>query len=241
MNCALIFAGGTGTRMNTKGKPKQFLELHGKPIIIYTLERFEQCKEIDEIVVACNSDWIDHLQELIHKFHIEKVVKIVPGGETGQISIRNGLHALYQRHADQEDTVVLIHDGVRPLIYPETIQENIRVVRKYGNCITTAPVTETVLAKDAAGEATQTIDRSRCCLARAPQSFYLKDIVQAHQKLVAAGDPLVIDSASLMSSYGVKLHIIDGPMENIKITTPSDFYIFRAIVDAQENSQIWGI
>ena len=241
MNCAMIFAGGTGTRMNSKGKPKQFLELHGKPIIIYTLEHFERCDEIDEIVIACNSDWINYLEKLLVKFQITKVVKIVPGGQTGQISIRNGLNALYERHADKEDTVVLIHDGVRPLIYPETIKENIEVVRKYGNCITTAPVTETVLAKDDAGEATQTIDRSKCCLARAPQGFYLKDIVEAHRKLVAAGDPLVIDSASLMSSFGVKLHIIAGPMENIKITTPSDFYIFRAIVDAQENSQIWGI
>lgn len=241
MNCALIFAGGTGTRMNTKGKPKQFLELHGKPIIIYTIERFEFCSMIDEIVVACNPEWIDYLQKLIDKFQIGKVVKIVPGGKTGQESIRNGLNALYERHAKDEDTVVLIHDGVRPLIYPETIEENIETVRKYGNCITTAPVTETVLETNDAGEAVQTIDRSKCCLARAPQGYYLKDIVEAHRKLVAAGDPPVIDSASLMSSYGVKLHMIAGPMENIKITTPVDFYIFRAIVDAQENSQIWGL
>lgn len=241
MNCALIFAGGTGTRMNTKGKPKQFLELHGKPIIIYTIEKFEHCHAIDEIVVACNPDWIDYLQKLLEKFQITKVIKVVPGGATGQVSIRNGLMALYERHHDQDDTIVLIHDGVRPLIYEETILDNIQTVKSYGNCVTTAPVTETVLATNEQGEACQTIDRSKCCLARAPQSFYLKDILAAHEQLVAAGDPPVIDSASLLSSYGIKLNLVAGPMENIKITTPTDFYIFRAIVDAQENSQIWGL
>ena len=241
MNCALIFAGGTGTRMNSKGKPKQFLELHGKPIIIYTLEVFENCDSIDEIVVACNPDWIDYLQMLLERFHMKKVVQIVPGGQTGQQSIRNGLMAIHERHPEQEDTIVLIHDGVRPLIYEQTILDNIESVKKYGNGVTTAPVTETVMAMDEAGQAQQTIDRSKCCLARAPQSYYLKDILEAHRKLVEAGDPPVIDSASLLSSQGVKLHLVPGPAENIKITTPVDFYIFRAIVDAQENSQIWGL
>lgn len=241
MNCALIFAGGTGTRMNSKGRPKQFLELHGKPIIIYTIERFESCDSIDEIVVACNADWISYLEDLLKRFHIRKVVQIVPGGQMGQQSIRNGLMAIHERHGDREDTVVLIHDGVRPLIYEQTILDNLEAVKKYGNSVTTAPVTETVMAMDQDGQAEQTIDRSRCCLARAPQCYYLKDILEAHRKLVEAGDPPVIDSASLMSSLGVKLHLTPGPAENIKITTPVDFYIFRAIVDAQENSQIWGL
>lgn len=241
MNCALIFAGGTGTRMNSKGRPKQFLELHGKPIIIYTLEQFDNCDSIDEIVVACNADWIIYLEELLKRFRIRKVVRIVPGGQTGQQSIRNGLLAIHERHGDEEDTIVLIHDGVRPLIYEQTILDNLETVKKYGNSVTTGPVTETVMAMDEIGQAEQTIDRSRCCLARAPQCYYLKDILEAHRKLVEAGDPPVIDSASLMSSLGVKLHLTPGPAENIKITTPVDFYIFRAIVDAQENSQIWGL
>lgn len=227
--------------MNSRGKPKQFLELHGKPIIIYTIEKFEKCRDVDEIVVVCNADWIGYLRDLLERFGIKKVTQIVPGGESGQASIRNGLFAIAERHEGETDTVVLIHDGVRPLIDERTIAENILQVKSNGNCITTAPVTETVLALDGTGQAAQTIDRSRCCLARAPQSFYLKDIVEAHHKLVAAGDPLVIDSASLMSGMGVKLNLLPGPAENIKITTPVDFYIFRAIVDAQENSQIWGL
>ena len=95
-NSALIFAGGTGSRMNTKTKPKQFLELHGKPIIIHTLEHFERHSDIDDIVVVCLEDWIDYLKELLIKFKIKKVVKVVSGGATGQMSIFNGLKALME-------------------------------------------------------------------------------------------------------------------------------------------------
>ena len=123
MNVALIFAGGSGTRMNTKSKPKQFLELHGKEIIIYTLEHFERHPEIDAIAVVCIADWIDYLKSIIRKHGIDKVKWIVPGGETGQDSIFNGLEAI---HKDcPEDSVVLIHDGVRPLINRELISDNI--------------------------------------------------------------------------------------------------------------------
>lgn len=240
MNSALIFAGGTGTRMNSKGKPKQFLELHGKPIIIYTIEKFENCASVDEIVVVCHEKWIIYLEELVQRFGLKKVVEIVPGGELGQLSIRNGLRAISKRHLDDED-IVLIHDGVRPLIYEETIEENIATVKKMGNCITTAPVTETVVKTDKQEQIEEIYDRSFCRLARAPQSFILKDVIEAHKRLEAEGDPMMIDTAMLMNYYGVKLNMIQGPTENIKITTPTDFYIFRAIIDAQENSQIWGL
>lgn len=240
MNSALIFAGGTGTRMNSKGKPKQFLELHNKPIIIYTIEKFENCDSIDEIIVVCHKDWINYLWDLLVRFNIKKVVEVVPGGKMGQHSIRNGLRAISKRHCSDTD-IVLIHDGVRPLIYEETIETNISTVKKLGNCITTAPVTETVVRVDEDEKIEQIYDRSLCRLARAPQSFFLKDVLEAHIRLEEAGDVVMIDTAMLMNAYGVKLNMIQGPCENIKITTPMDFYIFKAIIDAQENSQIWGL
>lgn len=240
MNNVLIFAGGTGTRMNSKGKPKQFLELHGKPILIYTIEKFDKCEEIDNIVVVCHKDWIEYLDMLLKKFFIRKVSKVLSGGATGQESIRNGIFYLYKNRQSDED-IVLIHDGVRPLIDEETIKKNISLVKECGNCITTAPVTETVVRADLQEEIEQIYDRSLCRLARAPQSFYLADVYINHQKLMEEGDPQMIDTAMLMNHYGVKLHMVDGPIENIKITTPVDFYIFRAIIDAKENSQIWGL
>jgi 2-C-methyl-D-erythritol 4-phosphate cytidylyltransferase len=240
MNTALIFAGGAGRRMHSAGKPKQFLELHGKPIIIHTLEHFDRHPEIDAIAVVCIAGWIDYLKDLLIRFHIKKVRWIVPGGETSQESTRAGLGIL-EANCDPRDTIVLIHDGVRPLITEKLISDNIAAVKEYGNAITAAPAIETIITVDDNEDVTELIDRQSCRLARAPQSFYLSDIIAMHQKAMADNYDKMIDSASLMIHYGVKLHLVEGPAENIKITTPSDFYIFKAIQEARENMQILGL
>ena len=134
-NIAVIFAGGAGLRMHTKSRPKQFLELNGKPIIIYTIELFDNHPQIDGIVVACIEPWIPFLKKQLRKFEINKVVDVVPGGATGQDSIYNGLCAA-ERYANGDDSIVLIHDGVRPLITEETITDNIKKVSQCGSCIT---------------------------------------------------------------------------------------------------------
>lgn len=241
MNIALIFAGGTGTRMNTKSRPKQFLELNGKAIIIHTLENFEEHPEIDAICVVCIESWIDHLKEIIAKDFIKKVRWIVPGGASGQESIYNGLKAIYNSNDVPRDSVVLIHDGVRPLINAKLISDNIATVREKGSAITVTPAIETIVSTSQEHEITGITDRSQSFLARAPQSFVLSDIVSAHEKARAEGRNDMIDSASLMRHYGFKLFTVDGPVENIKITTPMDFYLFRAIFEARENSQIFGL
>ena len=238
MNIAVIFAGGVGKRMHSTDKPKQFLEIYSKPIIIHTLEHFEQHPMIDFIVVVCKEEWIGYLNELLYKFRIEKVKKVVPGGDTGQLSIYNGLRAA-EDVAGLDDTVVLIHDGVRPLITEKLISDNIESVRKHSSSITTALVTETILVVN---EGTATIDyvpsRKNSRVAKAPQSFWLKDILAAHERSLAEGETNCIDSCTMMQKYGQKLYLIDGPGENIKITTPDDFYTMRAILEAKENAQI---
>ena len=237
-NIAVIFAGGTGKRMNTKSKPKQFLELHGKPILVYTLEQFNNHIEIDGIVLVVLEEWITYCQKLVEKFRLDKVKAIVAGGDSALSSQKNGLLKAQELYA--KDSVVLIHDGVRPLVNEETISKNIASVKQYGTAITVTPAIETITIKNETGEVGQIIERSKCELARAPQSFYLKDILAAHQN--AEGDGLqFIDSASMMKHYGYSLYTVEGSPENIKITTPSDFYMFRALVDARENSQIFGV
>ena len=178
MNIGVIFAGGSGVRMNTKSKPKQFLDLNGKPIIIYTLELFDNHSDIDAIVVVCLESWIPYLMKMIHKFDIKKVVKIVSGGNTGQESIYKGLCAAeeYVFENDSSDAIVLIHDGVRPLFTYNTISDNISMVNKCGSCITVVPATETVII-DKSDSSLDIPDRRNCMMARAPQSFYLKDIL----------------------------------------------------------------
>lgn len=237
-NVALIFAGGTGQRMNTKTRPKQFLELHGKPIIIYTLECFDSHPLIDGIVVVCLESWIPFLNKMLKKFDISKVVDVIPGGDSGQASIRNGVARAAELF--DSDSTVLVHDGVRPLIDEDTISSCIEATREFGSAITTVPAIETIIREED-GLVSDIIDRSECAMAKAPQCFKLGELKAAHERAVAEKRDDFIDSASLMRWCGHDLHSVTGRPENIKITTPADFYIFRALVDAQENSQIFGL
>ena len=244
MNIAVIFAGGSGLRMHTKSRPKQFLDLNGKPIIIYTLELFDNHPGIDAIVVACIESWIPFLEKQLRKFEINKVVKIVPGGESGQASIYNGLCAaeayIKSKNVASEDTTVLIHDGVRPLITEETITDNINKVAEVGSCITCIPATETLVVKQHDGSL-EIPSRADSLIARAPQSFLLSDILTAHRRAIDEKKNDFIDSCTMMSHYGYRLGTIIGPMENIKITTPTDFFVLRAMVKVHEDQQIIGL
>lgn len=244
MNIAVIFAGGSGLRMHTKSRPKQFLDLNGKPIIIYTLELFDNHPGIDAIVVACIESWIPFLEKQLRKFEINKVVKIVPGGESGQGSIYNGLCAaeayIKSKNVASEDTTVLIHDGVRPLITEETITDNINKVAEVGSCITCIPATETLVVKQHDGSL-EIPSRADSLIARAPQSFLLSDILTAHRCAIDEKKNDFIDSCTMMSHYGYRLGTIIGPMENIKITTPTDFFVLRAMVKVHEDQQIFGL
>lgn len=238
MNIGVIFAGGVGSRMNTKEKPKQFLEIYNKPIIIHTLEHFEKNDQIDSIVVVCIEKWIPYLKNLLYKFRIEKVKKIVVGGETGQLSIYNGLCSA-KEICKTEKSIVLIHDGVRPLINSELISKNIECVKKYGSCITGAIVKETIIVTNSKSGIEQVPSRKNSRVAKAPQCFWLDDILEAHKLALSQGITNFIDSCTMMNYYGHKMYLIDGPYENIKITTPDDFYIMRALLEAKENSQIY--
>lgn len=238
MNIALIFAGGTGQRMNITSKPKQFLELHGKPILIYTLEHFQNHKSIDSIVVVCLEEWIPYCREVIKKFNINKVFNVVSGGKNGQESIYNGLKLIHDSFP--EDSIILIHDGVRPLIDGDIISKSINSVLVNGNAITVAPAIETII-KERNGIIDDILERKKCCLAKAPQGFLLKDIYNAHIKALKDQKNDFIDSASLMHHYGFKLYTVNDSNDNIKITTPIDFYLFKAIIDAKENMQILGL
>lgn len=229
----LIFAGGIGSRMNYESKPKQFLEVDNKPIIVHTLEFFQKNPEVDEIVVVCVEDWIDYLKDKLKEFHIDKVKWIVPGGKTGQLSIYNGLKKLEENCADPDDAIVLIHDGVRPLINQQIIHDNIVEVQQNRTSVTVTPAIETVITVDENGSVKDTVDRSACRMAKAPQTFYLGDILKAHKKVLAEGKENMIDSATLMSYCGHKIFTVEGPSENIKITTPSDYYIFKTLYAAK--------
>lgn len=238
MATALIFAGGTGRRMNTRSKPKQFLEIHGKPVIIYTIEHFEYHEGIDSIVIACVKEYIEELKGLLKRFSIIKVKKIVPGGETGHDSIYQGLLAM--EDFVRQDDIVLIHDGVRPLIDEELITLNIEAVKLYRTAITCEADRESQIRSFDGKTVFEIPPRDQMYTVKAPQSFYYGDIKTLYEMAKKDGIKS-IDSAHLCSLYHKEMHMVKSTGNNIKITDPADFYICRALYDALESQQVFGL
>lgn len=221
-------------------KPKQFLEINGKPIIVKTIEHFQNHPSIDKIVVVCLGSWISYMESLVQKYSLTKIVSVVSGGQTGQMSIFNGLLSLNELVSPGGDDIVLIHDGVRPLIDADIITKNIECVSKNRTAITVKPVIETVIQVNDNHSIINVVDRDSCQTAVAPQSFLFVDIYGLHLKAQEEQLYNMTDSATLARHYGLELYTVMGGPDNIKITTPSDFFIVRAIYEAKENSQIFG-
>lgn len=238
MNVALIFAGGTGIRMNTRAKPKQFLELYGKPIIVHTIEHFEDHEEIDAIVVVCLEGWIPKFKALVQQYDMKKVQLVVPGGSGGHLSIYYGLEAM--QSVCGPDDIVLIHDGVRPLITGDLISRNIAMVKAKGTAITVEPMRETVIESIDGDLINSVPNRDFMYAAKAPQSFRYGMILDLYRRAHKEG-VATFDSAHLLSVYKVETHTVESPPNNIKITTPTDFYILRALYEAIENKQVFGL
>lgn len=230
-NIAIIFAGGIGSRMGDEvDKPKQFLEIDSKPILIHTIEKFEKCSQIDAISVACKKEYIEHFKKLINNYNIKKVRWIVPGGSTGQLSIFNALDVVFKDdNFSNKNKLVLIHDGVRPIINNKLIIDNINTAREYGNAITVVPATETIFKSKDDTLIDDVLQRDELYYARAPQTFFLKDIYKFHLKEMNNNNFNNIDSCSLMHKYDIDLNFVKGKSSNIKITTFEDFLICKAL------------
>ena len=236
MNVALIFAGGVGSRMGTKIAPKQFLNIDGRTILAHTIKNFEENHFIDAIIVVLLEKYIKMSEMIFQNENFTKIKAIVPGGKTGQESIYRGLLKIEELYPG-DSTIVLIHDGVRPVIESDLIERNIRSVKAYRSAISAVPAKETIVEAPDTKNITGIIDRNKVWIARAPQSFYLNDVLNAHQKANAAQDESVIDSCSMMQKYAPKqqLKIVETIYDNIKVTTPMDYYLVKSIIEAQKN------
>ena len=240
MNIAIIFAGGSGVRMGA-GVPKQFLEINGKPILIHTLQLFQEHEDIDKIYLAMSQDFIRYTEQLVIDYRIDKMAAIVPGGETAQDSIFHALERASQENP--EDSIVLIHDGVRPFVEYGVIIDNIESVKKYGSAITSTLCYETILVSHDGQKVDEMPLRKESYSAQAPQSFYLKDIVEAHKAIRATenGYENMVDACTIYRALGRQPHMVIGNRGNIKVTTPEDVYMFRALLNYKENEQTFGI
>jgi 2-C-methyl-D-erythritol 4-phosphate cytidylyltransferase len=222
MNTAIIVAAGSGTRFGAE-KPKQFLEIHGKPIIIHTLERFENCLAIDEIILVLPIDEIENFQTHIEKYNLKKLVKIVAGGRTRAESVSNGLNAIDAKQAK----IVAVHDGARPLVSVEEIARTIEKAKETGAACLVAPVTDTI-KQISDGKIVGTIDRANLRRALTPQCFSFEILQKAFapENYEAAAT----DECFLVEKAGYEIAFVEGSAENIKITTREDFAVAEVLL-----------
>lgn len=230
MNIALIIAGGVGARMH-QSIPKQFINVDDKPVIVYTMECFQNHPDIDEIVVVCVDGWHEILKAYAKQFNITKLTKVVPGGETGQASIRNGVYAIAEDHDD--DDFVLIHDAIRPMLSTDIISDALVTARKYGNSVVTIPCPEVMLYSEDGKTSTKNIDRDKLKRTQTPQTFHLGDLVKVHKKALEMGITTATASASLFADMGYTIYFSQGSEKNLKLTTPDDIDIFKALLQAK--------
>lgn len=241
-NIAVIFAGGVGSRMGHPDGPKQFIEVKGKPIIVYTLEHFQNHQDISGIYVSCLAAHIPYLKGLVKTYRIDKVKAIVTGGDTAQESIYNGLAAAMDDPATSGEETVLIHDGVRPIINDRLIQANIRSVHDHGSAISSIPAFETVAQSLDEGKTVDRVTaRDLMYVLQAPQSFRLNEIYELNKQ--ALEDGLMgkfIDQAHMMNHYERELHMVEGFRGNVKITVPLDLTYFTFLVESGEFKHVTG-
>lgn len=236
---AIIFAGGTGVRMGAE-LPKQFIEVEGKPIIIHTLDIFEYSPVVDEVYIACKEEYIDDLEELIARYNISKAKSVVAGGTSALGSAYNALAEAAKSNSNDE--IVLIHDGVRPCINDDLIKQVVEQTEKTGAVATCTPMFETPVVSKGGMIVEEIPKRADCYTAQAPQAFRLGELLAAHESVRESNPDYegLVDSCSLMRSVGKDVSIIKGPRSNIKVTTPEDLYIFKAMLEfkrAEENKR----
>ena len=231
-NIALIIAGGCGARMQ-QDIPKQFINIHDRPVIIYTLQAFQHHPQIDAIEVVCISGWHEILKAYAHQFNIAKLESIVDGGNCGQESIYNGITDIRTRH--EPDDVVIIHDAIRPFVSQEIISDCLRVCYQYGNATTVIPCAEAMLTTDDGFSSTGQINRDSLKRTQTPQAFRLDDIIEAHKEAKNRGITNSIASCTLFQELGKKVYFSIGAEKNVKLTTPEDLEIFKALLSCKKD------
>lgn len=229
MNFAIVFAGGSGERMGSS-VPKQYLELDGKPVLVHTLELFERHPEIDGIYLVVGNAHIERVRDMAAHFGVSKLRGITAGGASAQDSIYAGLKFVAER--ENSDSVVLLHDGVRPYVLPDVITANIRAVEEFGNAITYTPCYETIVLSGDGAKIDSIPLRSESYTAQAPQSFRLGDILAAHEKIRSRQEKYegMVDQATICFTLGIPVHLVPGNRGNVKITTPEDIVTLGALM-----------
>lgn len=234
MNFGVILAGGIGLRMGNMEKPKQYIELGDKPIIIHTIEKFFVFPDFEKVIVLCPQQWISHTQNMIRKFLPQTDrIAVIPGGETRNETIMNAVSYIEANYGLDEDTIIVTHDAVRPFVTHRIIQENIDAAKKYGACDTVIPATDTIVESKDGMVISQIPDRAIMYQGQTPQTFKAKMLRDYYESLTKEEKDILTDAAKICIMKGHEVKIVRGEVFNIKITYPYDLDIARALLGGE--------
>ena len=225
MNIALIVAAGTGQRMGSN-TPKQFLLVNDQPLLVYTITAFEKNQNIDSIYVVASKDYLETVKAWKSQFGLNKLINVIEGGNTRQESVYRGLKALKAKN----DDIILIHDGARPLVSQDIINENIDSCLKYDAIDTVIKADDTIVHSIDEKTINNIPSRNELYQSQTPQTFRYELILSAHEAALKGEIPNVTDDAKLVISMGKSVHLVAGNKQNFKITTADDLKIFKALL-----------
>ncbi len=232
----VILAGGIGTRMGNVEKPKQFMEIGGKPIIIHTIEKFIMYPELDKIIVLSPKAWIRYTQDIINKYINKKEdVVVIEGGATRNETVMNSIRYIEEHYGLDDDTIIVTHDSVRPFVTYRIIEENIRYAKESGACDTVIPASDTIVESTNHELITNIPDRSAMYQGQTPQTFHAKKLRDLYDSLTQDEKEILTDACKIMVLKGEHVHLVEGEVFNIKITYPYDIRVAQSLLNSESS------
>ena len=232
----VILAGGVGSRMGNVEKPKQFLKIGGKPILIHTVEKFLMHDSFQELIVLTPMEWIEHTKNLLKKYLGEAgaAVKVLRGGSTRNETIMNSIAYIEENYEVDDDTIILTHDSVRPFVTHRIIEENIRYAQEYGACDTAVAATDTIVQSEDGKVISSVPDRSKMYQGQTPQTFRLKKLKSLYESLTDEEKKILTDAAKIFVMKGEDVYLVEGEVSNIKITYPYDLRVAETLIQSEQ-------
>ncbi|MEE3468067.1 MAG: 2-C-methyl-D-erythritol 4-phosphate cytidylyltransferase [Eubacterium sp.] len=228
----VVLAGGIGSRMGNQDKPKQYLLVGDKPILIHTMEKFYIESDFEKVIVLCPKEWIAHTKNLVRKYlkNEDGRVVVIPGGETRNETIMNAIDYIDSEGNLNEDTIIVTHDSVRPFVTQRIIEENIRYAKEVGACDTAMPATDTIVISEDNESISEIPERKRMYQGQTPQTFQALKLKRLYESLTEEEKSILTDAAKIFVMKGERVHIVEGEVFNIKITYPYDLRVAEALI-----------
>lgn len=231
---AIIVAGGTGTRMGNKEKPKQYLPVGGKPIIVHTMEKFCSDERFRQVIVLCPGDWVAYTRELLREYLPENRYAVVAGGRLRNDTIMNGIRYIQEHDGLEENTYLVTHDAVRPFVTPRILEENIAFAATGQPCTTCFPTTDTLLVSTDGATVAEIPDRTAYYQVQTPQSFRAEAFRELYGSLSDEEREALTDAARVFVVKGQRVALVMGEKSNIKLTYPSDLKLAEGLLGHKE-------